>query len=281
MEPLTPRYTAELFPPLHRELMSLLRGLPTADWDRPTVAGSWLVRDVAAHLLDGDLRKLSAYRDGHMPRPPAPIHDHRGLVAFLNALNAEWVAAARRLSPRVLVELLEVTGLQLSTLVAALPPHAASLFPVAWAGEGDSENWMDTGREYTERWHHQMQIRDAVGAPGLLDGRWLTPLLDLSVRALPRAYSATLAPAGTSMVFVVAGAHDERVGSWTLSRERDGWRLWRGAAERPTTVVHADGDAAWRLLYNALPEAAARERLRVEGEAWLAEPLFTARSVMV
>jgi hypothetical protein len=66
-----------------------------------------------------------------------------------------------------------------------------------------------------------------------------------------------------------------------MSRERDGWRLWRGTAERPTTVVHADGDSAWRLLYNALPEAAARERLRVEGEGWLAEPLFAARSVMV
>jgi len=46
-------------------------------------------------------------------------------------------------------------------------------------------------------------------------------------------------------------------------------------------VVHADGDSAWRLLYNALPEEQARSRLRVEGEAWLAEPLFTARSVMV
>jgi hypothetical protein len=106
MEPLTPLYTAALFPPLHRELMALLRGLPASDWERPTIAGSWVVRDIAAHLLDGDLRKLSAYRDGHLPRPPVPIHDHRGLVAFLNALNAEWVAAARRPHPLVLVELL-------------------------------------------------------------------------------------------------------------------------------------------------------------------------------
>jgi hypothetical protein len=29
---------------------------------------------------------------------------------FLNRLNADWVAATRRMSPAVLIELLEVTG---------------------------------------------------------------------------------------------------------------------------------------------------------------------------
>ena len=65
MEPLAPIYTAELFRPLHRELIALLRGLDSDRWVAPTIAGSWRVRDVAAHLLDGDLRKLSGGRDGH------------------------------------------------------------------------------------------------------------------------------------------------------------------------------------------------------------------------
>ena len=59
MEPLSPVYTADLFAPLGAELVSLLRGLGESDWTRPTLAGAWRVRDVAAHLLDGDLRKLS------------------------------------------------------------------------------------------------------------------------------------------------------------------------------------------------------------------------------
>jgi hypothetical protein len=59
----------------------------------------------------------------------------------------------------------------LAAAVAALPPHAEAPFGVAWAGETRSANWLDTGREYTERWHHQMQIRDAVGAPPLLERR--------------------------------------------------------------------------------------------------------------
>ena len=40
--------TAPLFGPLHAELLALLRGLSADDWQRPTVAGRWLVRDVAA-----------------------------------------------------------------------------------------------------------------------------------------------------------------------------------------------------------------------------------------
>ena len=52
MEPLTPIYTAGLFQPLHAKLLALLRGLGTADWDRPTIAGAWRVKDVAGHLLE-------------------------------------------------------------------------------------------------------------------------------------------------------------------------------------------------------------------------------------
>src|SRR5690349_7527168 len=101
MEPISPLYTADLFPPLYEELHGLLHGLAPEDWQRPTIAGAWQVRDVVAHLLDGDLRKLSAYRDGHVPPPPEPIHGYEDLVHFLNGLNAEWVGAARRLSPRL------------------------------------------------------------------------------------------------------------------------------------------------------------------------------------
>src|SRR5687767_9501737 len=186
-----PLYTTDLFAPLYRELIVLLRGLEPADWERPTVAGAWRVRDVVAHLLDGALRKVSVYRDGHALAPDRQIHSYGDLVGFINDLNAGGVSYSRRLSPRLLTDLLEMTGRWMAELVESLDPHAPALFSVAWAGESQSENWMDTGREYTEVWHHQMQIRDAVNAPGLLEGRWLYPLLDFSVRALPHAYAAT------------------------------------------------------------------------------------------
>ena len=278
MQPLTPIYTADLFPPLHGELIDLLRGLAPADWERPTVAGDWRVRDVAAHLLDVDLRKLSVSRDGFLAPPDEPIGGYGDLVRFLNRLNADWVAAARRLSPRALVDLLAVTGPAVSELIAALPPHEPALFSVAWAGESQSENWFDIGRDYTERWHHQMQIRDAVGAPLLLARRWLQPLLDLSVRALPRAYESVTAEDGTAVVFEVTGEEGE---VWSLIREAGDWRVWRGTAPKPAVTVRADPDTAWRMLYNALPPAVAREKVLVHGDATLAAPLLSTRSVMV
>jgi hypothetical protein len=33
---------------------------------------------------------------------------------------------------------------------------------VAWAGEAESKNWFHVARDYSEKWHHQQQIREAV-----------------------------------------------------------------------------------------------------------------------
>jgi uncharacterized protein (TIGR03083 family) len=278
MTPLPPRDAAPLFRPLLDELLALLRALAPADWERPTVAGAWRVRDVAAHLLDGDLRKLSVHRDGHALPMDAPIASDRDLARFVNGLNAGGVAYGARLSPRVLVELLARTGASVAELVESLDPQASALFAVSWAGERTSANWMDTGREYTERWHHQMQIRDAVGAPRLLAPRWMEPLLDFSVRALPPAYHAVTAPDGSTVTLAV---HGETSAAWSVVREASAWHVRRGRPDIPDAVVHVAADDAWRLLYNALPPDAVRQRVRVEGSAALAAPLLHARSVIV
>jgi uncharacterized protein (TIGR03083 family) len=278
LAPLTPVYTEDLFPGLHAELVALLRGLTPEDWERPTIAGSWRVRDVAAHLLDVSLRKLSGQRDGHRSPPQEPIDSYAGLVRFLNRLNRDWVQVANRLSPRTLTDLLEWTGPQVAAFVASVPPHGQAPISVAWAGEERSENWFDNGREYTEHWHHQAQIRDAVGAPPLNARRWLHPVLDLCLRALPVAFRAAEAPAGTALVLEVTG---DAGGTWSLVREDGAWRLWRGEAEPAAAHARMDADAAWRLLFNALPPEQARACIAVEGDCALLDPLLTARGVMV
>lgn len=281
LEPLPPRYVAGLFAPLHAELMTLLRGLSPSDWERPTVAGAWRVRDVAAHLLDGQLRKLSGQRDGHSLAPDRPLNSYGDIVDLINDLNATGVAYGQRLSPRLLTDLLAMTGPWVAELVEGLDPHALSWVSVAWAGESQSEVWMDTGREYTEWWHHQMQIQDAVGQSGLLAPRWLDPLLDFSVRALPHAYRDVEAPAGTAISLVVPG---DSGWAWTLLREApedSRWALYRGEADRPATRVAAEHSVVWRLFYNALPPESAREKVAIEGDESLAEPLLRTRSVMV
>lgn len=48
-----------LLPVLDQHLLALLRSLAPANWQRPTLARQWTVKDVAAHLLDGNLRTLA------------------------------------------------------------------------------------------------------------------------------------------------------------------------------------------------------------------------------
>jgi len=277
IEALTPVYTAALFPGICAELVALLRDLDANDWARPTVAGSWLVRDVVAHLLDVDLRKLAGGRDRHRitPRSASSFDE---IVELINDLNAGGVSYGERLSPRLVTDLLEVTGGWVSRYVAELPPHAESRVAVAWAGEERSENWMDTGREYTERWHHQMQIRDAVGAPGLFQRRWFYPLMDLSVRAFRRAYRNLPAEVGTIVVFEVNAEGDN---IWSVIREQSAWAVMRGRVSNAAASVTTDSDSAWKLLYNALSLEAARARVAISGDHSLADPMLGARSVMV
>ncbi len=281
MKPVEPIYVAGLFPELHGELIRLLRGLEDDAWLKPTLAPAWRVRDVVAHLLDGQLRVLSFRRDGH--KPPAlasPVESYDALVGYLNALNAEWVKTLRRVSPKVLVDLLDLAGTQVCAFFATLDPHAPAVFPVAWAGEEVSANWFDIAREYTEWWHHQQQIREAVGAPPLTQPKWLAPVIDTSMRALPRTYREVPAEPGECIVFSVTG---EAGGAWTLA-PRGGaarWELFVGASPNPVARLTMDADTAWRLFFNALTAEQARSRISVEGRRDLGEVLARARAVMV
>jgi uncharacterized protein (TIGR03083 family) len=276
LRPVGPVYLLELFPPLHRELMALLRGLAPGDWARPTACAGWSVKDIAAHLLDTGLRRLSFGRDRFTP--PAPgIASYADLVAYLNRLNAEWVTATRRLSPEVLMDLIDNMAPQVQEFFAALDPHAEAQFGVAWAGEEYSPVWFDIGREYTERWLHQQQIREAVGAPGLVARQWLHPALDIFMRALPHTYQAVPAQPGESILFAIEG---EAGDDWTLRRETQGWRLFTGRAEASAARVGLDQETAWKLLSKGLSPDAARRRVRIEGDRKLGEPIFGAVAVM-
>jgi len=223
------------------------------------------------------LRKLSLGRDAHK-LSTRPLKTFDSIVALIDELNAGGVEYAARLSPRVLTDLLQVTGDWVSAFVASLDPDAPSHIAVAWAGEQRSQNWMDTGREYTERWHHQMQIRAAVGAPGLFQRRWYYPVLDLSVRSFPRAYADVRAPSGAAVVFEV---QSEGENVWSIVREGERWVVMRGAAGNPGARVRIGEDAAWKLLFNAFSMEAARTHVTIEGDPTLAEPILTARAVMV
>jgi uncharacterized protein (TIGR03083 family) len=276
---LPPTDTRRFFRPVARELVTLLRGLPADAWNRPTIAGSWRVRDVAAHLLDVTLRRLSFHRDAHPPPAPAtPPRTERELTAFISRLNAQWVDAAARISPRVLVDLHETAGAALADFAESFPDDGPALFPVSWAGEASSAGWFDLGREFTEQWHHQAQIRDAVGAPPLADPAWLHAVLLIALRGLPHAYRDADARPGRAVTIAIAG---DAGGEWTLRRGERAWTLLAGRDDDAAAHVSMSDDTAWRLLFNALPPDAARARVTATGDASLSAPLLRARSVIV
>jgi uncharacterized protein (TIGR03083 family) len=277
MQPVGPTYTVELFPGLHEHLLALLLELAPGDWNKPTACTLWSVRDIAAHMLDGDLRKLSVTRDGYLASPDREIGSHSDLVAYLNRLNEQFVSASRRLSPQVLIDLLAFTGPKVHAALAALDANASSAYPVAWAGEDRSANWFDIGREYTERWHHQQQIRDAVGAPPLTSREWLHPVLDIFMRALPFQYRDVRSPGGGEVSVTISG---QAGGTWSLVCQPGGWQLFEGHAASPRSLIIISQDDAWRLFTKGMHGEVAASRAIVEGDPDLAMPFFGTVAIM-
>ena len=105
-----PIFTAHLLPVVEAHLLDLLRSLTADEWELQTVAPAWKVKDVAAHLLDTQLRKLSLVRDGYAAGPPPQFTSQRRFLAFINRLNREGVEMFRRLSPAVLISLMEIAS---------------------------------------------------------------------------------------------------------------------------------------------------------------------------
>ena len=271
-----PILCAHLLRKVDRELIHLLRSLGTNEWDLQTVASRWKVRDVAAHLLDTVLRKLSLVRDSYRvenanPRTPEEVVD------LVNRLNHEGVTVYKRLSPAVLISMMEMACEQSAMFHESLDPFAQATFNVSWAGEQISLNWFDTARELTERWHHQQQIRLATGRPGIMTRELYYPVVDCFLRGLPHAYRMVSAALGTNILIEVSG---ECGGKWFLGNGEAGWRF---ACEVPGTIackVTIPEAIAWRAFTKGMDRNAAREQSPVEGDPKLAEGIFGLTAIV-
>jgi uncharacterized protein (TIGR03083 family) len=275
---LAPTLVADLLLPLQEELVRVLRGLPAGAWDLPTTSRRWRVREIAAHILDGQLRRISAQRDGHPPPPPlAPLRGHADLVRFLDELNTGFVEMSRRLSPRLLIELLEWAGPRLAETARAADPYGTAVFAVSWAGEARSAAWFDLARDLTEHWHHQQQIRLAAGIPLLLEARYSVPVMDTFARALPFAYRDVSAPDGTA-VEISVGPPVDRV--YALRREGRRWLLLDGAADAPAARISVDAENAWRIFTGSLSREEAKGRATAGGAPALLDAFYDVVAVV-
>jgi len=271
-----PILCAHLLRKVDDQLLDLLRSLTAAEWDLQTVAPQWKVRDVAAHLLDTALRKLSLVRDSWFVEKVNP-QSPQDVVALVNRLNEEGVKVYRRLSPSVLINLMSSACGQSADFHESVDPFARATFNVSWAGEKTSLNWFDTARELTERWHHQQQIRLATSRPAIMTRELYRPVLDCFVRGLPHSYRHLDAPAGTSVLLEISG---ECGGVWALSKETDSWGFSSKYPERIDSRVTVPEEIAWRMFTKGIARDSALAQIKIEGNEALAEGIFQLTAIV-
>jgi hypothetical protein len=158
----------------------------------------------------------------------------------------------------------------------SLDPYAYG-GPVSWAGPDPAPVWLDLAREYTERWHHQQHIRDAVGTYGLKEPRFFAPVLDAFVRGLPHTFRDADAMDGTLVALTISGAAG---GQWFLLREGEKWNLYIDVLHKPHAGVIVDEDVAWRVLTKGMSKDEAREKVTIVGDRSLGAKILDLVSII-
>lgn len=253
-------------------LLGLIRDLSPEEWHRPTAAGLWLVRDVVAHLLGDDLNRLSRTRDAYIGDGPRPSE---ALPDFIHRINQDWVSVADRLSPTVLLDLLEVTSPQVLRMWHELDLDAVG-GSVIWAGPNPAPVWLDCARDFTEYWVHQQQIRDATERHDPSSAVVLHTVLDTFLRALPHTLAHHSEPDGTAVMVVVEGANG---GTWSVARSPDRWR-WIEDTSHPATIITCSAGTLWRLCVRNIEPQEAHRRVTIRGNTALAEAVLQIVSII-
>src|SRR5215467_750748 len=277
MQHVQPIMVIDLFPQERKQLLELFSELESEEWEKPTICPGWTVKDIGLHLLGDDVGYLSGARD-HFSNPffrNKYLREWKSLVKNMNDANEAWVKATARISPKLLADLLELTGQQFYEYMQSLDLTAMGGV-VSWAGPDPALVWLDVAREYTERWLHQQQIRDAVNKPGLKEKAFFHPVLDTFVRALPHTYRDIPVTDTTVLKFVVTG---EAGGIWYLVGEAGKWSLAKGIELQPVTVVTMDQETCWRLFTKGLNKNQAKAKTTIEGDQKLAEKLLETVSI--
>jgi uncharacterized protein (TIGR03083 family) len=247
----------------------LLGDLDPADWERSTAAAPWTVRDVVARVLGDDLGRLARGRDGHAVGGPGAGEPFAG---FIHRINDEWVRATARLSPRLLLDLLDVSSPQVASYWDGLDLDALGE-PVTWAGPEPAPVWLDCARDFTEYWVHQQQVREATGRPGGAEPAIVHTVLDTFLRAMPHTLAGVDRPEGTVLTVAVPGAAGRR---WTWRRADGRW--WPAEPGGGDMTVTVDAEALWRLCVRMVePEDV---RAAVDGDPELAHAALRIVSII-
>ncbi len=267
------------YPPLFRlereRLLGLLRSMAASDWDRPTPCPGWNVLGLASHLLGDDLSLLAGQRDHHRGRPAPEGMNEEGFIRWLDELQVDWVRAMRRLSPRLVVDLLEWAGPQIVSTVKAQDPSAV-LANVSWASTALVPVWLDQVRELSERWIHRQQILQSLGRPSDLRSDLADPVMDGLRWAYPFRLDAHRRGPGATVDITISGELDLR---WTIVSDGESWAFDPVAGHWLAAELRLTSEQAWRLLTNNFDQAAHGD-IDASGDPDIIRALLRTRAII-
>jgi uncharacterized protein (TIGR03083 family) len=270
-----PADVALLFSLERTALLELLADVADGGWQKPTPCPDWSVLGLCAHLVGDDLGLLSRHRDQYHGTPAPDGVTEAEFVVWLDDLQAEWVRAARRLSPRLVVELLSWTGPQIVDVFSRQDPRQRTA-RVSWAGPDLLPVWLDQVRELSEYWIHRQQLLEALGRPSDLEPTLARPILDGLRWAYPYRLGHVRAERGDTVTISTAG---EVTVTWHLVSTVAGWDFRPAPGLRRLAMLSMTTDQAWRLLSNNL-SADHQARLELTGDAAVVDALRRTRAII-
>jgi len=265
---------AGLFGVERARLDELLGALEPGDWQRPSPCPGWTVLGLCCHLLGDDLGLLSRQRDGYHGSP-SPDGPEAEFVAWLDDMQAEWVRAARRISPRLVTELLDWTGPRVTEMLRRQDPRARTA-QVSWAGTSPVPVWLDQAREVSEQWIHRQQLLQALGHPSDLRPDLAGPVLDGLRWAYPYRLEQCSARPGDTVTIAISGPVAR---TWQLVATEAGWEYHDEPGAPVVARLSLTTEQAWRLLTSNLPSAE-RSRLAVSGDDATIGILLRTRAII-
>ncbi|MDQ3940248.1 MAG: TIGR03084 family metal-binding protein [Actinomycetota bacterium] len=163
----------------HEELDALVRDLDDAEWDTPTPAEAWSVRDQISHLTFFDEAAELAARDqdGFQRRLEIALQD---LDAYMN----EPLETGRSLPPHEVLGRWRAARRQMLRTFETLDPALR----IPWYGPPMSPASFVTAR-LMETWAHGQDVADALGVDRIPTER-LRHVAHIGVRTRPNSYAA-------------------------------------------------------------------------------------------
>jgi uncharacterized protein (TIGR03084 family) len=201
----------------HDELDQIVAAITDADWDEPTPADGWTVRDQISHLHYFDDRATLAATD---PDAFKRWRDAEA-TAQLTAEETADVAVGRALDPADLLALWRRGRGSMIEVFEGLDAKAR----IPWFGPDMSAVSFATAR-LMETWAHGQDVVDAVGVERAATDR-LKHICHIGVRALPYAYTVNRREVPTEPVRVEIKAPSGD--TWTWGPE-DAANIVRGPA---------------------------------------------------